>query len=84
MTSDLDIYRSANVLIREHGEDAALDQPYRSGITGLTVIYLQSRHLLRNHVPSFSSLHPGKWFEPARHFVLCRWQKNQWSGPSFR
>ena len=25
MTSDLDIYRSANVLIREHGEDAALD-----------------------------------------------------------
>jgi hypothetical protein len=25
MISDLDIYRSANVLIREHGEDAALD-----------------------------------------------------------
>ncbi len=25
MTSDLDIYRSANVLIREHGEDAALE-----------------------------------------------------------
>ncbi len=24
MTSDLDIYRTANVLIREHGEDAAL------------------------------------------------------------
>ncbi len=23
--SDLDMYRSANVLIREHGEDAALD-----------------------------------------------------------
>jgi hypothetical protein len=28
MTSDLDIYRSANVLIREHGEDAALDAAY--------------------------------------------------------
>ncbi len=25
MIRDLDIYRSANVLIREHGEDAALD-----------------------------------------------------------
>ncbi len=25
MTSDLDIYRSANVLIRQHGEDAALE-----------------------------------------------------------
>ncbi len=25
MTSDLDIYRSANVLIREHGEDAELE-----------------------------------------------------------
>ncbi len=25
MTSDLDIFRTANVLIREHGEDAALE-----------------------------------------------------------
>ncbi len=25
MTSDLDIYRSANVLIREHGEDGAME-----------------------------------------------------------
>ncbi len=25
MASDLDIYRSANVLIREHGEDAAIE-----------------------------------------------------------
>ncbi len=25
MTSDLDIYRSANVVIREHGEDAAVE-----------------------------------------------------------
>ncbi len=25
MTSDLDIYRSANVLIREHGEDAGIE-----------------------------------------------------------
>ena len=25
MTSDLDIYRTASVLIREHGEDAAID-----------------------------------------------------------
>ncbi len=30
MTSDLDIYRSANVLIREHGEDAALDATTRA------------------------------------------------------
>jgi hypothetical protein len=29
MIRDLDIYRSANVLIREHGEAATLDQPYR-------------------------------------------------------
>ncbi len=49
MTPDLDIYRSANVIIREHGEDAALDQPYRSGITGLTVIYLASLNLVRSH-----------------------------------
>ncbi len=27
MTSDLDIYRTASVLIREHGEDAALEAP---------------------------------------------------------
>jgi hypothetical protein len=25
MTTDLDIYRTANVLIREHGDDAALE-----------------------------------------------------------
>jgi len=25
VTSDLDIFRTANVLIREHGEDAALE-----------------------------------------------------------
>jgi len=30
MTSDLDIYRSANVLIREHGEDAALEAAMRA------------------------------------------------------
>ncbi len=30
MTSDLDIYRSANVLIREHGEDAALEAAQRA------------------------------------------------------
>ncbi len=30
MTSDLDIYRSANVLIREHGEEAALDAAMRA------------------------------------------------------
>jgi hypothetical protein len=33
MTSDLDIYRTANVLIREHGEDAreeeAVNRPRR-------------------------------------------------------
>ena len=30
MTSDLDIYRSAQVLIREHGEDAALEAAKRA------------------------------------------------------
>ena len=30
MTSDLDIYRSAQVLIREHGADAALDAAQRA------------------------------------------------------
>ncbi len=30
MTSDLDIYRSANVLIREHGEGAALEAAQRA------------------------------------------------------
>ena len=30
VTSDLDIYRSANVLIREHGEDAALGAAMRA------------------------------------------------------
>ena len=30
MTSDLDIYRSANVLIREHGEDATIVAAQRS------------------------------------------------------
>ncbi len=30
MTSDLDIYRSATVLIREHGEDAALEAAQRA------------------------------------------------------
>ncbi len=30
MTSDLDIYRSAQVLIREHGEDAALEAAQRA------------------------------------------------------
>ncbi len=29
-TSDLDIYRTANVLIREHGEDAALEAAQRA------------------------------------------------------
>ncbi len=30
MLSDLDIYRSANVLIREHGEDAAIEAAMRA------------------------------------------------------
>ncbi len=30
MTSDLDIYRSAQVLIREHDEDAALEAAQRA------------------------------------------------------
>lgn len=30
MTTDLDIYRTASVLIREHGEDAALEAAQRA------------------------------------------------------
>ncbi len=30
MVADLDIYRTANVLIREHGEDAALEATQRA------------------------------------------------------
>ena len=30
MTSDLDIFRTANVLIREHGEDAAIEAAQRA------------------------------------------------------
>ena len=30
MTSDLDIYRTASVLIREHGKDAALEAAQRA------------------------------------------------------
>ena len=30
LTSDLDIYRTASVLIREHGEDAALEAAQRA------------------------------------------------------
>ncbi len=30
MTSDLDIYRGASILIREHGQDAALDATTRA------------------------------------------------------
>jgi hypothetical protein len=30
MTSDLDLYRTANVLIREHGEDADLQAAMRA------------------------------------------------------
>ena len=30
MTSDLDIYRTANVLIREHGQDATLEAAQRA------------------------------------------------------
>ena len=30
MTTELDIYRTANVLIREHGEDAALEAAQRA------------------------------------------------------
>ena len=30
MTSDLDIYRSANVLIQKHGEDASIEAALRA------------------------------------------------------
>ncbi len=32
MTSDLDIYRTASVLIREHSEDAALEAAQRADV----------------------------------------------------
>ncbi len=32
MILDLDIYRSANVLIREHGEDAVLEAAMRADV----------------------------------------------------
>ncbi len=32
MIRDLDIYRSANVLIREHGEDAVLEAAMRADV----------------------------------------------------
>ncbi len=38
MTSDLDIYRSANVLIREHGEDAAVEAAKQADMTTLEVL----------------------------------------------
>ncbi len=37
MTSDLDIYRSANVLIHEHGEEAALAAALQPDMTTLEV-----------------------------------------------
>ncbi len=38
ITSDLDIYRSAQVLIREHGEDAALAAALQPDMTTLEVL----------------------------------------------
>ena len=32
MTTELDIYRSANVLIREHGEDTVLEAAMRADV----------------------------------------------------
>ncbi len=32
MTPDLDIYRSASVIIREHGEDAAIEAAMRADV----------------------------------------------------
>ena len=57
MIPDLDVYRTANVLVKQHGKDApieaampTLDQPYRSGMTGSTThIYPESRNLSRSH-----------------------------------
>ncbi len=50
MLTEIGHCRSANVLIREPGEDATLDRPYRSGITGLTTqLYLASLNLVRSH-----------------------------------
>ncbi len=38
MIRDLDIYRSANVLIREHGEDAAVEPAKQADMTTLEVL----------------------------------------------
>ncbi len=38
MTSDLDIYRSANVLIHEHGEDAGPEAAKHANMTTLEVL----------------------------------------------
>ena len=38
MTSDLDIYRSANVLIREHGDEAAIEAAKQADMTTLEVL----------------------------------------------
>ena len=40
MTSDLDIYRTASVLIREHGENAALEAAQRADAPCLTEVLL--------------------------------------------
>ena len=68
MIRDLDIYRSANVLIREHGEDAALEAAQRADamlekgdLEGQTVwkrIVRAASRLLRYHVSKCSSAPP--------------------------
>ncbi len=68
--------RSARSAFLVDRKKADLDQPYRSGITGLTThIYLASLNLLRSHTSWFSSRPPEKRFEPAvmaRDTDLCR------------
>ena len=50
MTSDLDIYRTASVLIHEHGEDAALEAAQRADAwldKGQTGAYLVWKRVLK-------------------------------------
>ncbi len=57
MIRDLDIYRSANVLIREHGEDAALDQPYPAVAVAALIQFPaegEERRLVARHLDHFA------------------------------
>jgi hypothetical protein len=43
MTSDLDIYRSANLLVKRHGEDAPIEAAMRVGAIASTQNFHKNR-----------------------------------------